>query len=335
MFRKNELSSKMTSMRKITVKQLRLLTAAARGGSFAAAAEACHVTPPAVTMQMQHLEAEAGLPLFERDGRAFRLTDAGRELLSCAEKIEAALADCDAGLAAMQSLAGGRVAVGVVSTAKYFAPQMLAAFAHRHPGIDIELVIGNREDTIAAFKAGRLDVAVMGRPPEGIEVESALIGDHPQVIIAPPDHPLAKRHAIPPKEIAGETLLMREAGSGTRVLAERFLAKHHIKPHIGMEIGSNETIKQAVIAGLGIAFISAHTIASEVEDGRLVILDVAGLPEIRHWFVVRPAAKRLMPAAGVLRDFLVAEGRRFLPDVGVNGRVRKAKPARKRPKKAH
>lgn len=302
-------------MRNVTLKQLRLLRAAASGGSFAAAAEAGHVTPPAVTMQMHQLESEAGLPLFEREGRAFRLTDAGRELLACADKIEAVLADCDAGLATLKSLASGRVAVGVVSTAKYFAPQMLAAFARAHPGIDIELVIGNREDTIAAFKAGRLDVAVMGRPPEGVEVESAVIGDHPQVIIAPPDHALAKRRAIPPQDIAGETLLMRETGSGTRLLAERFLAKHRVKPRIGMEIGSNETIKQAVIAGLGIAFISAHTIASEIHDRRLSILDVAGLPEIRHWFVVRPAAKRLMPAAGALHDFLVAEGRRFLPDV--------------------
>jgi DNA-binding transcriptional LysR family regulator len=302
-------------MRNVTVKQLRLLAATARGGSFAAAAEACHVTPPAVTMQMHQLEAEIGLPLFERDGRGLRLTAAGKEVLGAAERVDAVLADCAAGLAELKSLAGGRVAVGVVSTAKYFAPQMLAAFARTHPGIDIELLIGNREETLAAFRDGRFDVAVMGRPPEGIEVESTLIGDHPQVIIAPPDHPLAKRRAIAAKDIAGETLLMRETGSGTRLLAERFLAKHHIKPRIGMEIGSNETIKQAVIAGLGIAFISAHTIASEVEDGRLVILDVAGLPEIRHWFVVRPATKRLMPAAGALRDFLVAEGRRFLPDV--------------------
>ncbi len=298
-----------------TLKQLRLLTAAARGGSFAAAAEACRVTPPAVTMQMHQLEDAAGLPLFERDGRQFALTAAGRELLACAEKIEAVLADCAAGLAQLKSLASGRVTVGVVSTAKYFAPQMLAAFARSHPGIDIELIIGNREDTIAAFKAGRLDVAVMGRPPEGVEVESALIGEHPQVLIAPPDHPLAKRHNIPPHDIAGETILMREAGSGTRLIAERFLEQYGIKPHIGMEIGSNETIKQAVIAGLGIAFISAHTIASEIEDGRLKVLDVVGLPEVRQWFVVRPAAKRLMPAAGALRDFLVAEGRRFLPDV--------------------
>ncbi len=302
-------------MRNITIKQLRFVAAAAHGRSFTAAAEACNVTPPAVTMQMQQLEADIGLPLFERDGRGLRLTAAGNEVLAAAERIEAVLGDCRAGLAGLKSLASGRVAVGVVSTAKYFAPQMLAAFARSHPGIDIELVIGNREDTIAAFRAGRLDVTIMGRPPEGIEVESALIGAHPQVIIAPVHHRLARRRNIPAGEIAEETLLMREAGSGTRLVAEGFLKKHGIKSRVGMEIGSNETIKQAVIAGLGIAFISAHTIASEIEHDRLVVLDVIGLPEIRQWFVVRPAAKRLMPAAGALRDFLVAEGNRFLPNV--------------------
>ncbi len=319
-------------MRNATVKQLRLLSAAARGGSFAAAAEACHVTPPAVTMQMHQLEAEAGLPLFERDRRGFVLTAAGREVLSAAERIEAVLSDCAAGIAALKSLAGGRVTVGVVSTAKYFAPQMLAAFARSHPGIDIEIVIGNRQDTIAAFESGRLDVAIMGRPPEGVEVESALMGNHPQVVIAPPDHPLAKRRAISPRHIAGETLLMREKGSGTRLLAERFLARHGIKPRIGMEIGSNETIKQAVMAGLGIAFISAHTIAAEIADGRLAVLDIAGLPEIRHWFVVRLAAKRLMPAARALRDFLVSEGRHFLPDVtDFRHREKSTKPRQRKP----
>ena len=143
---------------------------------------------------------------------------------------------------------------------------------------------------------------------ERIDVKSAVIGEHPQVIIAPPDHPLAKQRFISPREIAKQTILMREVGSGTRLLAERFLAQPGIEPRIGMEIGSNETIKQAVMPGLGIAFISAHTIAAEIDDGRLPILDVAGLPEIRQWFVVHPATKRMMPAARRLRDFLVAEG---------------------------
>jgi LysR family transcriptional regulator for metE and metH len=274
-------------------------------------------------MQMHQLETVAGLPLIERQGRRFTLTAAGHEVFAAAERIEAILADCTAGLAALKTLASGRVSVGVVSTAKYFAPQMLAAFARAHPGVDIELIVGNREDTIAAFQSGRFDVAIMGRPPEGIRVESALIGEHPQVIIAPPDHPLAKRRSISPREIAKQTILMREIGSGTRSLAEKYLAAHGIEPRIGMEIGSNETIKQAVMAGLGIAFISAHTIAAEISDGRLAILDVVGLPEIRQWFVVRPAVKRMMPADRSLRDFLVAEGQRFLPTVKQHRQVAK------------
>ncbi len=300
-------------MLNITLKQFRLLTAAARGGSFVSAAEACHLTPPAVTMQMRQLEDEAGIALFERQGRSFALTQAGREVLAAAEKVEAVLADLGAGLAAMKSLKSGRVTVGAVSTAKYFVPRMLAAFEKQQPDIDIELVIGNRAETIAAFKDGRFDVAVMGRPPEGVEVESALIGDNPHVMIAPPDHPLARQRRIPASALDGETVLTRETGSGTRMLAEQFFDKAGVAPRIGMEIGSNETIKQAVMAGLGIAFISADTIEAEIDDGRLAVLDVIGLPIVRQWYVVRPAAKRLMPAARALRDFLTREGRGLLP----------------------
>lgn len=310
-------------MQRVTIKQLRLLSAAARGGSFSAAALECHLTPPAVTMQLHQLEDEVGLPLFERRGRGFALTAAGREVLAAAERIDAVLADCAAGLAALNALARGHVTIGVVSTAKYFAPQMLAAFARAHPAIDIELVIGNREDTIAALTGARLDVAIMGRPPADVEVQSTVIGDHPQVVIAPPDHRLAKRRSVSPQEIAQETILMRETGSGTRLLAERFIAKHEIKPRIGMEIGSNETIKQAVMAGLGIAFISAHTIAVEIADGRLAVLKVIGFPEIRQWFVVRLAAKRLMPAAAAFRDFAASEGRHYLPRLADGRQVRK------------
>ncbi len=302
-------------MKTLTLKQLRILAAAHRGGSFAAAAAFCHLTPPAVTMQMQQLETEAGIPLFQRNGRGLTLTEAGREILAAADRIEAILADCGAGLAALKSLDAGRVTVGVVSTAKYFAPRMLAAFARTHPRIEIELVVGNRQETIDAFAAGRFDIAIMGRPPEDIEVESTVMGDHPHVIIAPPDHPLANRRSISPGDLAAETMLMREPGSGTRILTERFLARTKVSPRIGMEIGSNETIKQAVMAGLGIAFISAHTIAAELEDHRLSMLDVVGLPEYRQWFVVRPAGKRLMPATRALRDFLVSEGDQFLPKI--------------------
>lgn len=315
-------------LRDITFKQFRLLDAAARGGSFAAAAQARHLTPSAVTMQMQQLENAAGIALFERHGRHIALTEAGREVLAAARRAEAVLADLDAGLAALKALKSGHVVVGAVSTAKYFIPRMLAAFARIHPEIEIKLIIGNRAETLAAFADGRFDIAVMGRPPEGVPVESMPIGPNPHVLIAPPSHRLAGRKQIAPSELADETLLMRETGSGTRMLAERFFAAAGVTPRIGMEISSNETIKQAVIAGLGIAFLSAHTIEAEIADGRLAVLRVQGLPETRQWFVVRPAAKRLMPAARALRDFLTTEGRNLLPHVA--GIETAAKPRKRR-----
>jgi LysR family transcriptional regulator for metE and metH len=214
---------------------------------------------------------------------------------------------------ALRGMDGGRVSVGIVSTAKYFAPRALAAFKRLHPKVEMRLLIGNREDTIAALEDLSVDFAVMGRPPEHFEVDRAVIGDHPHVIIGPTDHALAGRR-LSLADLAQETFLLREPGSGTRLLMQRLFEDAGVDPPIGMEIGSNETIKQAVMAGLGVALLSAHTIAAEVEDGRLAVFDVLGLPIVRQWFVVRRREKRLLPAAQALWDHLVTSGRAFLPD---------------------
>lgn len=300
-------------MRNLTLKHLRLMSSAARLGSFAAAAEANSVTPPAVTMQIRQLEDDIGLPLFDRTPRGLEATAAGQEILLAAQRIESVLDECREALLAFQTLDAGRVTVGVVSTAKYFAPRMVAAFSRMHPKVELKLVVGNRRDIMERFESGACDLCIMGRPPETTEVESHLLGPHPYVVVAPLDHPLAGRGGLTPRALAAETFLVRELGSGTRLVMETFFKKAKAKPVIGMEIGSNETIKQAVIAGLGLTFISAHTVAAEIHDGRLVTLDVEGLPILRNWFVVRPAAKRLMPATRSLRDFLIAEGSSFLP----------------------
>jgi LysR family transcriptional regulator for metE and metH len=303
-------------MRNVTLKHLRLASSAAKLGSFSAAAEANNITPPAVTMQMRQLEDEIGLPVFDRDARGLTPTAAGQEVLLAARRIEAVLAECREAVLALRTLDAGRVAVGVVSTAKYFAPRMLAAFSRNHPKVELQLVVGNRRDILEQFEDGLFDLCIMGRPPEAADVECDLLGPHPHVIVAPPDHPLAGQAGLAPGALAAETFLMREVGSGTRMLMEGFFAKAKLKPPIGMEIGSNETIKQAVMAGLGLTFISGHTVAAELHDGRLAALDVKGLPLLRNWFVVRLASKRLMPATKSLRDFLVAEGVSFLPSLG-------------------
>lgn len=302
-------------IRSFTLKQLRALAAVADTGSVSAAARGLHVTPPAVTMQVQLLEASLGLPLLDRSGDKFRPTDAGREIVTAAARIEAALKDCVAALDAMKGLDGGHVSVAIVSTAKYFAPMALGAFSRAHPGIDVTLSIGNRAEVLALLRADAVDVAIMGRPPEDLDVQRTVIGDHPHIVIGPPDHPLARRRQIPVTALTGQTFLMREPGSGTRGLMERLFEKDGVKPKIGMEIGSNETIKQAVIAGLGLAFISAHTVAAEIADGRLVQLDVTGLPILRQWHVVRRAGKRLTPPALAMNAFLSERGAEFLPKV--------------------
>lgn len=253
------------------------------------------------------------MPLLERGPDGFRPTEAGRELLHAIAFIELAIADCDERLNALRGIERGTVRVGVVSTAKYFAPRALAAFLKDHPNVEMQLVVGNRGETIAALSELQVDFAVMGRPPRDVAVEQAIVGPHPHVIVAAPDHPLAERRAIAMTDLAAEPFLLREQGSGTRLLMERLLATAGVTPRTGAEMGSNETIKQAVMAGLGIALISAHTVATEISDRRLSALDVVGLPIIRQWYVVRLADKRLSPAAQALWDFLALAGADFLP----------------------
>jgi DNA-binding transcriptional LysR family regulator len=206
------------------------------------------------------------------------------------------------------------LSVAVVSTAKYFAPRLIAAFVAEHPKLELRFLVGNRDETMAQLRAQEADVALAGRPPADLAVEKALIGPHPYVIIAPPGHRLAGRAPLKRETLSGEAFLFREAGSGTRSLFDYFLGDMGVRQaQPGIELGSNETIKQAVMAGLGIALISAHTIAAEIADGRLVTLDIEGLPIVRQWFVVHRADRALSPAALAFQDFARRRGAEFLP----------------------
>lgn len=309
------MSNKLSAMRNTTLKQLRTFATVARSRTLAAAADTLAITPPAVTIQLRLLEETIGLPLLERTTRGHQLTAAGQEVLAAAERIDETLTACDAGLAQLSGLAGGTSTLGVVSTAQYFAPYALAAFARAHPALDVRLIIGNRHEIIDALEHFRIDIAIMGRPPDTLDVEAHELGPNPHIIIAAPGHHLAGAHALPLAALERETFLVREKGSGTRTLMEHRLAEAGVAPRIGMEIASNETIKQGVMAGLGIAFLSAHTVAAEIAEGRLVALDIEGLPVMRAWFLVANAERRPLPAATALRTFLASEGPSFLPRV--------------------
>ena len=206
----------MAGMKDATVRQLQIFDAAARALSFSRAAEALHLTQPAVSMQIRQLEHFAGVPLFERTGRRLHLTDAGEALVLHARAVLRALEEADERFAAMKGLHGGRVRLAVVSTAKYFAPRLIARFAQAHPGVEVRLQVDNRQDVVKTLAANDVDLALMGRPPGELDLKAAPFADHPHVIIAPPDHPLAHRRRVDIDALAAETFLVREAGSGTR-----------------------------------------------------------------------------------------------------------------------
>jgi LysR family transcriptional regulator, low CO2-responsive transcriptional regulator len=307
-------------LRELTIRQLRALAAVHKDKSVTAAARQLHLTQPAVTLQLRNLQALAGLPLIQRTGDGMLLTDAGREVLTLAGRIDAAITDCATSLEMISGKTAGRISIGAVSTAKYFVPFAISGFSKLHPNIEVSLSIGNRQEIGTALRGYDLDIAIMGRPPVDIDMNVHLIGDHPHVIIAPTGHRLARKARLPLGALAGETFLTREPGSGTRGLMEQLFDTAGIRPKIGMAMSSNETIKQAVIAGLGIAFISAHTVATELDERRLVTLDVEGLPVVRQWFVLSRKDKILLPPAQAMLDFLSAKGAQFLPRM--HGRLR-------------
>jgi LysR family transcriptional regulator, low CO2-responsive transcriptional regulator len=305
-------------MRNLTLRQLRAVRAVMTHRKIAAAANEVGLTPSAVTLQIKDVEKELGLPLFDRTGDGVHPTHAGLAVVDAARSIEMRLEELAEDLDAIKGLRKGTLKLGVVSTAKYFAPRMIAAFRRMLPGIEVKLAVGNRAEIIAALEARTIDIAVMGRPPRGLAVRAVVIGDHPLVIIAPPDHPLAKADSISKDSIAREQFLVREPGSGTRTSLEIYFADIPGRlDNLGTEMGSNETIKQAVMAGLGIAFISAHTIEQEMELGRLVILDAVGLPVHRQWFAVSRSDRKLSHALAAFQNFLTAQGPRYLPQVAM------------------
>ncbi len=297
----------------ITLKQLRVYAAVIGEGSNVAAATRLNVTPPAIGQQLKMLEEAVDLPLLERHDGGVRPTDAGAEILALAARMEGAISDSSEALRAIHDGVGGRVSVGVVSTAKYFAPRAFAAFQSSHSGVELDLFVGNRAEIVSELEGYARDIVIMGRPPEDLDLVTAPIGSHPHTIITPTNHRLVGKRGLRLAALAEEKWLVRENGSGTRLLMQRTFEEAGFTPHIAMEMNSNETIKQAVMAGLGIAFLSAHTFALEQEVGQLATLDVRGLPAMREWFAVRRADKRMLPPAEQLWEYLTTRGKDFLP----------------------
>jgi DNA-binding transcriptional LysR family regulator len=294
------------NLRHATLHQLRIFLAVARNGSFARAAEALHLSPPTLSLQVKQLADTVGQPLFEQLGKKIYLTAAGRTLADACTDIEQRLDQLSDDLAALQGVEKGSLKLAILTTVKYTVPKLLGGFCAAHPGIEVAMVVGNRENLLQRLAQNQDDLCIMGQPPEQMDVVSEAFGQNPLVLVAPPQHPLVGEVAIAPTRLASEPFILREPGSGTRLTAERFFAAHGVALKNRLEVGSNEAIKQTVAGGLGLAVLSAHTVGPELALGELAKLDVQGFPLVRHWHVVYPRGKRLSAAALAFKDWLFA-----------------------------
>ncbi|MCP4993938.1 MAG: LysR family transcriptional regulator [Gammaproteobacteria bacterium] len=292
----------------ITLRQLRVFEAVAERLSYTKAAESLYLSQPAVSMQIRQLEDNVGLSLFEKLGKKVHLTEAGNELHRYAKGIFRQLDEMEEVLESMKGVTHGRLDIAVASTVNYFAPRALGAFSRLYPEIQLKLDVTNRKYLVKLLEENEKDLVLMGQPPENLDLEAEAFMENPLVVIAPPDHPLAGKEKIPLERLMEESFLLREAGSGTRQVMERFFKEHQLEVKRGMEMTRNEAIKQGVRAGMGLGIVSTHTIELEVETGRLAILDVEEFPLKRQWHLVHRRGKRLSPAAEAFRRFLLDDG---------------------------
>lgn len=296
----------------ITLRQFQVFEAAARLGGYTRAAETLHLSQPAVSMQIRQLEEQVGMPLFDQIGKKVHLTDAGRALYQHAQNILSQVHEAQLELEEMRGVRRGQLNITVASTANYFAPQLLAAFCQRYPEVKISLDVSNREHILALLNEADKDIAIMGRPPEASDLVAHPFMENPLVVIAAPNHPLAKERNIPLARLAQESFISREEGSGTRMAAERFFDAAGTRLSTAMEMSSNEAIKQAVQAGLGLGVVSVHTLEMELVLDRLTILDVEGFPILRHWYAVHRQGKRFSAVAQAFLDFVMNEAELLL-----------------------
>ena len=294
----------------ITMRQLQVFESVARHLSFTRAAEELHLTQPAVSMQVKQLESMVELPLFEQMGKKVHLTDAGHAMVRHSRTMMAHLDEIERDINSLKGVEGGHLKICIASTVNYFATRLLSRFCEQYRKVQISLDVINREELIRRLEANEPDMVPMGQPPDGLDVEATPFKENPLILIANPQHPLAAEKKIRIDRLSEEVFVMREPGSGTRSAMMRLFDKHGVKPGpSSIQLSSNETIKQSVEAGLGLAVVSAHTVELELEAGRLVSLDVQHFPLVRQWYVCYRRGKRLSPTAQVFLDFVIKEGR--------------------------
>jgi LysR family transcriptional regulator, low CO2-responsive transcriptional regulator len=291
-----------------TLRQLKVFASVARHLSFARAAEELHLTQPAISGQIRKLEEHAGVALFEQVGRKTHLTAAGADLLGIVRSIIEQFEVAEHAMTQHKGVSGGKLNVAAISAGDYFLPRLLVEFIGRHHGVTLNFTVHNREGLLAHLAANLTDLAIMARPPDDDNMVSEPFAPHPYVVVAAPSHALAGKKRIEMKRLVREPFVVREKGSDTWNSMQDGFGAHLSKLNIAMEIKSTETIKQAVMAGMGVSFLSAHTISRELQAGSLAVLDVQGFPLMLNWYLVHRKTKRLPPVAQAFKNFLLEEG---------------------------
>lgn len=296
----------------VTLRQLRVFETVARLGSFTRAAEELFLSQPTVSMQVKQLAEAVEQPLFEQVGKKIYLTEIGEELQRTCREVFEAWARFEMTAADLKGMKKGRLRIACATTAKYFLPRLLGPFCERFPGIDVRLEIGNREAIIDRLARNDDDLYILGNPPQQFDIAMHPFLDNALVAVAPSHHPLCREKHIPLAAFARERMLLRERGSGTRMVTEKFFRDHGIEITAKMEIGSNEAIKQAVAGGLGVSVMPHHALLMEPMAGEVTVLPVEGFPIERSWYVVYPGNKQLSVVAQAFFDYLQNEARRHL-----------------------
>ena len=300
----------------ITFRQLRLFLALADTGSVSAAAKAMHVTQPTASMQLKEVSQSVGLPLYEVVSKKIYLTDVGKELAATARTVAQAWEGFEQNVDAIKGLSRGKLRVAVVSTAKYFMPRLVGSFCTKHPAIDVSLEILNRDGVVHRLRDNLDDLYIMSRPPVDMDLGDEVFMPNPLVLIAPNNDLLVKRKSVPLHELAQRRFILREKGSGTRMVGDQFFKTMKFRPDVRLELGSNEAVKESVAGGLGLGVISRHALHGLKKEHGVSVIDVKGFPLPSAWHIVHPTSKKMSPLALAFKQHVLKEVTRRKWDLG-------------------
>ncbi|MDR9418569.1 LysR family transcriptional regulator [Gracilimonas sp.] len=290
-----------------TLHQLDVFAEVAKQKSMTKAAEKLFMSQPAVSIQVKKLQEHFGVNLFEMISKELYLTEAGKELYEAQKNIKSEVESLEMALSEIKGMLRGSLNVAAVSTAKYFMPYILGDFRSKFEKIKMSLKVTDRNEVKDLLRKNMCDLAVFSELPKDLDLEAVEFLDNPLLMASAADHPLAKKKNVTFKDLEDHPFLIREPGSGTRIVMQRLLDEHKIDPEIVMELGTNEAVKQAIMAGIGISLISKYSLTLEESVGKIAVLDIDNLPYVNKWKLVYPKGKRLSPAAQSFIEFTTNE----------------------------